>query len=144
MPPGTGRGRPVDLSSAPIMSRSSRRAYVIVAAILALGLWASVQSGDWSWLTRAGSAVVAVGILLTSSHIREHGRQLRRWRSQLGSGPGSQSQRDWAERERAEGLLRSRTQEEDIWEVEGHGLYILIVGTLVWGFGDLIGNWMAG
>ena len=54
------------------MSGKTRLAYVVVALILACGVLFSVQGGNWEWFSRAGSAVVAIGILLTSSQIRDH------------------------------------------------------------------------
>jgi len=80
--------------------------------------------------------VIVVGILLTSSQIRDHSRRLRRLRGHL----ASQSQRDWAGEERTRTLVRAAGEQEIAWEIEGHGLYILILGTLIWGFGDLLGG----
>lgn len=117
------------------MSGKTRLAYVVVALILACGVLFSVQGGNWEWFSRAGSAVVAIGILLTSSQIRDHSQRLRRWRTQL----VSQSQRDWAVDEAKRSMVRAAGEQESIWEIEGHGLYMLIGGTLIWGFGDLIG-----
>ena len=37
----------------------------------------------------------------------------------------------------ASALLAVAGSESETWEVEGHGLYLLIAGTLIWGFGDL-------
>ena len=48
---------------------------------------------------------------------------------------------DWAGDMRA--LSRSRHREEDTWEYELSGVYMLVTGTLLWGFGDLIGNLLA-
>ena len=36
-------------------------------------------------------------------------------------------------------MVRAASEQESIWEIEGHGLYMLIGGTLIWGFGDLLG-----
>ncbi len=46
--------------------------------------------------------------------------------------------RNFAAEDRFRSLVNERSREEEAWEIEGHGLYILIIGTLVWGFGDLI------
>lgn len=118
------------------MSVKTRLAYAIVALLLAGGVLLSLRGGDWNWFSRAGSAVVAIGILLTSSQIREHSQRLRRLRSQL----AAQSQRDWAADDAKRALVRAAGQQETLWEIEGHGLYMLIAGTLIWGFGDLVGH----
>lgn len=120
------------------VSGKTRLAYLTVALLLVSGILLSARSGDWSWFSRAGSAVVVIGILLTSSQIRDHSHRLRRLRSQL----AAQSQRDWAVDENKRSLVRAATEQEAIWEIEGHGLYMLITGTLIWGFGDLLGQWI--
>ena len=119
------------------LSIATQWSYLFVLLLLACGITLSLLAGDWQWFSRAGCAVVIVGILLTSSQIREHSRRLRRLRGQL----VSQSQRDWAGEERARSLVRASGEQEVTWEIEGHGLYVLILGTLVWGFGDLLGVW---
>ncbi len=116
-------------------STSTRWSYLLVTLLLVCGAVFAVVLDQWQWFSRAGCAVVIVGILLTSSQIRDHSRRLRRLRGQL----ASQSQRDWAGEERTRTLVRAAGEQEVTWEIEGHGLYILILGTLVWGFGDLLG-----
>lgn len=118
------------------ISTATRWSYLLVLLLLSGGVVLSLATDDWEWLARAGCAVVVVGVLLTSSQIREHSRRLRRLRGQL----TGQSQRDWAGEERSRTLVRAVGEQEMAWEIEGHGLYILIVGTLVWGFGDLLGR----
>jgi len=46
--------------------------------------------------------------------------------------------RDWAKEERQQTLNDSRFHEEITWTNERSGLLMLITGTLIWGFGDLI------
>ena len=46
---------------------------------------------------------------------------------------------DWAGDDGMKSLARSGSLEEDTWDIEAHGLYLLIAGTLIWGFGDLLG-----
>lgn len=117
-------------------SIKARASDAFAAAALGGGLVMSTATGEWEWFARSGSAVVAIGILLTSSQIRQHMRRLRALRGQL----MAQSQRDWASDEDKRALLRAASVQESIWEGEGHGLYMLIVGTLIWGFGDLLGS----
>lgn len=117
-------------------SFKARAADSLALAALAGGIAASAVTADWGWFARSGSAVVVIGILLTSSQIREHMRRLRSLRGQL----MAQSQRDWAADDDKRTLLRAAAVQESIWEGEGHGLYMLIAGTLIWGFGDLVGG----
>jgi hypothetical protein len=44
---------------------------------------------------------------------------------------------DWAGDDGMKSLARSRSLEEDTWDIEAHGLYLLIAGTLIWGFGEM-------
>ena len=46
--------------------------------------------------------------------------------------------RDFAEDIKRGTLQRSRSLDEDIWENGLRGFYLLVAGTLVWGFGDLV------
>lgn len=112
------------------MRPSSLKTYALTLPVFGAGILASVETDDWNWFARSGAAVVAIGVFLTSREILEHNRRLRAgcW------------DRDWAGENSLRQLARSRHHEEDLWETKFHGLYILIGGTLVWGFGDLIGH----
>ena len=128
------------------MSVNAMKAYGLASLALAAGLCVSLSTSNWSWLSRSGSAVVVIGILLTSSQILEHSRRLRRRRGSwerrastfMNDGP-SLTPQDFASEERLRTLTRAGIYEENTWEIEGYGLHILILGTLVWGFGDLVG-----
>lgn len=117
------------------MSFKARTGDVLVGLVLGGGMLLSLATDDWDWFSRSGSAVVVIGIVLTSSQIREHMQRLRALRGQL----LAQSRRDWASDENKRALIRASSDQERTWEGEGHGLYMLIAGTLVWGFGDLLG-----
>lgn len=52
----------------------------------------------------------------------------------------AQSQRDWASGGDKRAWPRAASVKESIWEGEGQGLYMLFAGTLIWGFGDLVGH----
>lgn len=107
------------------------KSYSIALLTLAAGAGLSLHLSDWSWLSRSGSLVVINGIILTSHQIIEHMQQLGRL--QADNTPCS---RDWAHADRHHFVhddLLSR------WVSEKQGLYMLILGTLVWGFGDLPG-----
>ena len=79
--------------------------------------------------------IVVIGIFLTSSQIIENSRRLKLRRSHH----ELNFQRDFAEDIKRGTLERSRSLDEDIWENGLRGFYLLVVGTLIWGFGDLAG-----
>ncbi len=110
--------------------RFTLKAYTAALLTLLIGVVLSIELGDWSWFSRCGSLVVVYGILLTSHQIIEHmqhlGRQQRR---------DSMVNRDWGSDARHH-FLHDDTEQR--WRSEKNGLYMLIIGTLVWGFGDLI------
>jgi len=119
-------------------------AYVATLVAFAWGIFTSLAANDWSWFARSGSLVVIIGIVLTSSQIFEHNRKLKRRRNAIERRfeppVPNRSHHDWAGEDGIKSLVRSRTLEEYAWEIESEGLYLLILGTLVWGFGDLLGS----
>jgi hypothetical protein len=114
---------------------STGRALLLSATVFILGVWLSIDQNDWSWFARSGSMIVVIGIFLTSSQIIENSRRLKIRRSHH----EQNFHRDYAEDIKRGTLERSRSLDEDIWENGLRGFYLLIVGTLVWGFGDLAG-----
>jgi len=114
---------------------STRKALVLSATVFILGVWLSFDQNDWSWFARSGSMIVVIGIFLTSSQIIENSRRLKIRRSYN----EHNFNRDFAEDIKRGTLQRSRGLDEDIWENGLRGFYLLVVGTLVWGFGDLVG-----
>jgi hypothetical protein len=130
------------------ISRNTKKAYAYTLMVFTFGLYSSIYAEDWSWFSRSGSIVVIIGIILTSSQIFEHNRRLRQnrvnWETHMRrkltarATNNSQFARDWASDDGLRALFKARQEEETIWEIEGHGLYMLILGTLVWGFGDLL------
>ena len=129
------------------MSLRASKTYLLTLVVFFTGTLISLKTGDWSWFSRSGSAVVVIGLLLTSHEIFERNRRLRehrRNREERLSSNGEQeasyrANRDWADANSFHRLIRSRSREEAIWEIEMHGFYLLVAGTLVWGFGDLLG-----
>ncbi len=129
------------------ISRTTRVAFSLASLTVAAGVLLSVFAGDWNWLARSGALVVVIGIVLTSTQVLESAQRLRHRRNQWENRLRHTSQRDaantnpsmhdWASDMRA--LSRARQREEDTWEYERSGVYMLVVGTLLWGFGDLLG-----
>ena len=115
---------------------STRRALLLSIAVIACGIWFSLKLLDWSWFSRSGSLVVIIGIFLTSSQLIENSRRLKMRRSSH----DHNFNRDFADDHIKHTLDRSRSLDEDIWESGLRGLYLLVSGTLIWGFGDLVGS----
>lgn len=132
------------------LSRNTKIAYGLTALAFGIGFFIALMTGDWSWFARSGSVVVVIGIVFTSNQIFEHQRRLKESRASLEArsrrekrataGEAHHANRDWAGGDGLRALARARTREEDTWEIEGHGFYMLVSGTLVWGFGDLLGG----
>lgn len=114
---------------------STRKALLLSATVIVFGVWLSFDQNDWSWFARSGSMIVVIGIFLTSSQIIENSRNLKIRRSHH----EQNFHRDYAEDIKRGTLERSRSLDEDTWENGLRGFYLLVVGTLVWGFGDLAG-----
>lgn len=55
------------------------------------------------------------------------------------SGVVDPASQDWADENSIRRLIRARSHEEEGWRSEFSGFQLLVTGTLVWGFGDLIG-----
>lgn len=114
---------------------STRKAVLFSVAVFVAGVLFSLARDDWSWFARSGSIIVIIGIFLTSSQIIENSRRLKFRRNHR----HRNFHRDYAEEIKRETLERSRSLDEDIWENGLRGLYLLVIGTLIWGFGDLGG-----
>ena len=78
--------------------------------------------------------MVVIGVLLTSSQIIENNRRLKK---RHGHTDGN-FHRDFADELKQSSLEKKPLDEEDLWISGLHGLYLLVSGTLIWGFGDLL------
>lgn len=120
------------------MSREQKRftlhSYATALLTLAGGIFLSIELHDWSWFARSGSLLVVNGIILTSHHIFQHIHNLNDNQRQR----GAQFVRDWGKSERHH-LIHD--DKEHTWRNEQSGLFMLIAGTIIWGFGDLL-NYM--
>ncbi|MES9855691.1 MAG: hypothetical protein ABW166_03685 [Sedimenticola sp.] len=117
-------------------------AYCFALFFLLLGVFVSLTAGNWSWFSRSGSLVVIVGLVLTSQQIYQHMEMLTHYRPTRGHEETPLSNHDWAKGSGKRGLLDRRYSNEVIWQKETHGFYLLIVGTAVWGLGDLVGVYL--
>ncbi|SFK29496.1 hypothetical protein [Falsiroseomonas stagni] len=103
-----------------------------IAAMVA-GIWLSIATTDWMWFARSGAIITAFGLVLAS-------RKVLIARADLMALLQDMERVDGAERTvRLESFKRlQRDLDRQIMEKAGFAL--LILGTLVWGFGDLIGR----
>lgn len=114
------------------MRRSNNilKAYLVSLLFLTAGVALSVLLNDWHWFARSGSLVVVAGILLTSWQLIDNAQRL--------DVHFSDSSHDWAETAESRKRVRKHIKDDASWHNERYGLYLLIAGTLVWGFGDLL------
>jgi hypothetical protein len=110
------------------------RGFLLAACLcLAGGIWASAATEDWMWFARSGAVLTALGLVLAS-------RKILIARADLLALLGEMERADGAERTaRLESFKRlQRDLDRQVMEKAGFGL--LILGTIVWGFGDLLGR----
>ena len=106
--------------------------FIILGSILL-----SFYLKNWEWFSRSGALIVVLGIFLTSSQIIENSKRLRQ--RYKGAHREGNFQRDWANGKQEQNLLHARAHEEETWVMGKCGFNLLILGTLIWGFGDLLG-----
>ena len=114
---------------------TTKKALFLSFIVSAFSIWLSFRLQDWTWFARSGSLIVIIGIVLTSTQIIENNRRLhiRKQRHE------NNFSRDYASDIKKHTLENSRHHDEDVWESGLKGLYLLIVGTIIWGYGDLLG-----
>lgn len=100
-------------------------AFCFVAAVA--GLTLSVQTGVWLWLSRFGAVITVAGLLLTMSPVFHKGIYISQ------SDAGKLAEKD----EHGKTMI---TSEDDrrIGRSVFTGILISIIGTVIWGFGDLV------
>lgn len=110
--------------------------YFISYTIIFISLYISYTLQDWQWFSRTGSLIVVLGIYLTSIQIIENSHRLRlRDRKTRNSG---NFQRDWANDKQEQIFSHDPAHETETWVMGKCGFNLLITGTLIWGFGDLL------
>ncbi len=114
-------------------------AYLLTLASLVFGFGMSLLSSDWQWLSRSGSLVVVIGIMLTSTQIIDELHLMKQRRMHSERHQDSWSSHDWVAEAENHKKLRWGDGE---FSGRSQGLYLLIFGTLIWGFGDIVGQFL--
>src|SRR5690625_2148561 len=92
-----------------------------------IGVTIAILTKDWDWVSRASSLITISGLLLTMSPTFVKGVYIAQ------SQAGRYSSID------AEGKTITTTKEErEIGRNVAYGIILTILGTILWGFGDLI------
>lgn len=105
----------------------------LTGAVLAAGLAASVATADWTHFPRAGAVVVLLGIVLTSRKVLIARNDLLNLLNEMAEADGTTR----TARLRA---FKQLQRDLDRQLLERAGLAQLVLGTLVWAFGDLLGR----
>jgi hypothetical protein len=103
------------------------------AVALAAGAWASAAQQDWTWFARSGAVLTALGVVLAS-------RKVLIARADLLALLQEMEAADGAERTTRLASFKRLQRDIDRQLLERVGFGLLMVGTLVWGFGDLLGR----
>ena len=110
--------------------------YLVTYIIVCMALYISYLFNDWQWFSRSGSLIVILGIYLTSIQIIENNRRLiSRQREMRNNG---NFQRDWADGNKEQIISHDPAHDTETLIMGKCGFNLLITGTLIWGFGDLL------
>ena len=118
---------------------------VIASACAALfGLWLSLWTGDWRWFSRSGSLIVVCGLALAkwdfesvirNDNLDEFDAMIDKSTIELDSGHVTDQYRQEIKEDIRDSFVRVVRPRFSKAE-----LYIVGVGTLVWGFGDIFND----
>lgn len=131
------------------------RVVIAVASILSISVVASLWLSDWEHFARSGSLIVVVGIYVAWKDITgtvDFAKQSLRLTIEIEKSKLGSERRDLltkARNQRAEEKLDSMGEELDgllkdtKYRVRVLEVGTIVFGTLIWGFGDLVGKIIA-
>ena len=110
------------------------RLFVLVTVVtMAAAIALSIGTADWTWFARSGAIITALGLVLAS-------RKVLIARADLLALLADMERADGTERTARLASFKRLQRDLDRQVMEKAGFALLILGTLVWGFGDLIGR----
>ena len=104
-------------------------AMVFTIIMLIVGTWISIKNDNWMWFSRFGSLITISGLFLTMSPIFIRGIYLSQ--SQSFKFAGNDEDGD---------ITTTIPEDKKIGTNAFIGIIISIIGTVIWGFGDLLGQ----
>lgn len=141
-----------------LLFRPTRRMWdlvLLVFGVLSVGVYCSISANDWTWFARMGSLLVVIS---ASMHVFKYEAALHRYKSYAAKWPvweefsNFESDADnfpfqtrlaeKMKRELRKSFLMFNSYDKD-YEAARYQkaeLRIAILGTLIWGFGDLLGR----
>lgn len=102
---------------------------ILATTSASIGIYLSQRGCDWTWFSRFGSVITVAGLLLVSSPVFDQGVYLSR-----ASAFGFASRDEHGNSRITDETSRKAGNKVLI------GIAVSICGTLIWGFGDLIGK----
>jgi hypothetical protein len=94
-----------------------------------IGILLSIINSEWLWFSRFGSLITVAGLLLISSPSFVKGIYL-----------SNASAFGFAERDGDGNTMVTNEEDRKLGSKIFSGIVITIIGTVIWGFGDLIGK----
>ncbi len=97
--------------------------------VAVIGIAASLVAGEWHWFSRSGAVVVLIGVLMSARRcVRIGFKGLRQDETAIDCKPSLQA---------SEQKNTEKEHSQDIGAAQ-RGIWVAVVGTLIWGFGDLL------
>ena len=92
-----------------------------------ISIYLSVTENDWTWFQRAGSIITLFGAILVSREVIRLGT---RRRTELHDAPDT-----WKP---SEAVVQEHEHRKEDYRSEAIGAVLILAGTVIWGYGDLV------